>query len=203
VDFRTLSYEFTRNGRRYQLNPLMKEPKLRLASPEEFNAFRDDNTNFFLLTPYPTVKPKAIRMGKVLQVKRRKLIRWIQRKHKHLLRDIRLRQPAKVEPFTIDTGDEQPIRIRPRPHSPLDLEKIKKFIDKNLANGVISESDSSWSAPLVLAVKPNGETRVCVDYRALNAITRKDAHPLPRIDESFTQFFGAIFFTTLDLLSGY
>jgi hypothetical protein len=52
----------------------MKELKLRLASPEEFNAFRDDNTNFFLLTSYPTVKLKIIEMRKMLQVKRRKLI---------------------------------------------------------------------------------------------------------------------------------
>jgi hypothetical protein len=75
MDFRTLSYEFTRNRRRYQLNLLMKELKLRLASPEECNAFRDDNTNFFLLTLYSTVKSKAIGMGKILQVKRQKLIR--------------------------------------------------------------------------------------------------------------------------------
>jgi hypothetical protein len=51
-------------------------------------------------------------------------------------------KPAKLEPFTIDTGDAAPIKLRPRPHSPLDLVKIKEFIDENLANGVISESDS-------------------------------------------------------------
>jgi hypothetical protein len=52
----------------------MKELKLRLASPEEYNAFRDDNTNFFLLILYSIMKLKAIEMRKILQVKRQKLI---------------------------------------------------------------------------------------------------------------------------------
>src|SRR6202165_2941798 len=126
---------------------------------------------------------------------------WIKRKCSNLTGPIG--RPAKLEPFTIDTSDENPIKIRPRPHSPLDLAKIKDFIDENLKSGVISETDSPWSAPLVLATKADSSTRVCVDYRALNQITRKDAHPLPCIDESFTQFNGARYFTMLDLKSGY
>src|ERR1700694_2633163 len=126
---------------------------------------------------------------------------WIKRKCSNLTGPIG--RPAKLEPFTIDTSDENPIKIRPRPHSPLDLAKIKDFIDENLKSGVISETDSPWSAPLVLATKADGSTRGCVDYRALNQISRKDTHPLPRIDESFTQFNGARYFTSLDLKSGY
>src|SRR5215471_17475639 len=42
-----------------------------------------------------------------------------------------------------------------------------------------------------------------LDYRALNRITKKDAHPLPRMDKSMTQFDGAVYFITLDLKSGY
>ena len=53
----------------------------------------------------------------------------------------------------------------------------------------------------MLAAKLDGGTRVCVDYRA--CIMKKDAYPLPRIDESFSQFHGARFFATLDLRSGY
>ena len=109
----------------------------------------------------------------------------------------------RLQPFKIDIGDKEPINIRPRPHSPLDQEKIRAFINENLKNGVISPSQSPWSAPIVLAAKPNGETRVCVDYRALNKATDKDAHPLPRIDESFGLFSGAKYFTSLDLRSGY
>src|SRR5438552_3477298 len=112
-------------------------------------------------------------------------------------------RPAKLEPFNIDTGDHAPIKINPRPYSPVDLAKIKEFIDENIKNGVISESDSPWSFPIVLAAKPGGGTRVCIDYRALNRITRKDAHPLPRIDESLLRFYGMKYFTHIDLRSGY
>ena len=131
----------------------------------------------------------------------RKLLRWMKRKCPELLREIG--RPAKLEPFDIDTGDAKPINIRPRAHSPRDLEKIKEFIDENLKNGVISESESPWSFPLVLAQKPDGGTRVCVDYRALNQVTLKDAHSIPRIDESLLRFFGMKWFSSIDLRSGY
>jgi len=76
-------------------------------------------------------------------------------------------------------------------------------VDENLKNGVISESDSPWSFPIVVATKLDGSPLICIDYRALNEITIKDAHPLPFIDESFLHFHGAKFFTTLDLKSRY
>ena len=115
----------------------------------------------------------------------------------------RLVVQQKLEPFNIDTGDHSPIKVNPCPHSPVDLAKIKEFIDENLKSGVISESDSPWSFLLVLAVKPNGGTRVYVDYRALNRITRKDTHPLSRIDESLLHFYGIKYCMPIDLCSGY
>lgn len=48
-----------------------------------------------------------------------------------------------------------------------------------------------------------GSWRLCVDYHQLNAVTRRDAYPLPRIDESFDALSGSVYFNTLDLLSGY
>ena len=55
----------------------------------------------------------------------------------------------------------------------------------------------------ILVKKPTGAWRICVDYRALNNITTKDAHPFPRIDDSYMQLQGARFFTSLDLQNGY
>ena len=72
-----------------------------------------------------------------------------------------------------------------------------------LKKGIIEESYSPWSSPVVLVTKKNGKTRFCVDYRKLNEITKKDNHPIPRIDDMLDKFQGSQWFTSIDLKSGY
>lgn len=72
-----------------------------------------------------------------------------------------------------------------------------------LQYGVVQSSTSPWAAPIVLVKKKDGTTRFCVDYRKLNNVTRKDAYPLPHIDETLDALSGAKVFSTLDLASGY
>jgi hypothetical protein len=52
-------------------------------------------------------------------------------------------------------------------------------------------------------MKKNGKRRFCVDYRKLNAVTKRDNYPLPRIDELFDSLGGSKWFSSLDLASGY
>ncbi len=56
---------------------------------------------------------------------------------------------------------------------------------------------------MILVRKKDGSYRFCIDYRRLKSITIKDAHPLPRVDDSLDALSGATLFSTLDLSSGY
>lgn len=86
---------------------------------------------------------------------------------------------------------------------PTQYGEVREHITKLLRKGVIKESTSAYASPIVLVQKSAGTLRLCVDYRKLNAKTRRDAFPLPRIDETFDALRGAKFFSTTDLASGY
>ena len=103
----------------------------------------------------------------------------------------------------IDTGSTRPIRCNPRKLSPKKIKIQQELVDKMLEEGQIEHSVSAWSAPTVLVTKKDGTMRFCVDYRRLNNSTKKDAFPLPRIDDSLNSLSGQSWFSTLDLASGY
>eukprot|EP00112_Aurelia_sp_Birch-Aquarium-sp1_P022168 Seg6151.1 transcript_id=Seg6151.1/GoldUCD/mRNA.D3Y31 product="Retrovirus-related Pol polyprotein from transposon 297" protein_id=Seg6151.1/GoldUCD/D3Y31 len=67
-------------------------------------------------------------------------------------------------------------------------EIIDQEVEKMLVKEVISPSVSPWSSPIVLVAKPDGSTRFCIDYR--DNVTKKDAYPLPRVDDTLDHLEG-------------
>jgi len=103
----------------------------------------------------------------------------------------------------IKTADHPPIFSKQYPASPKDQLIKSQETQKLLDRGQIEESNSPWSSPVVLVKKKDNALRFCIDYRRLNAITIKDAFPLPRIDEIFDHLSQAQYFTKFDFKSGY
>lgn len=99
--------------------------------------------------------------------------------------------------------DDAPFKERPRPIHPRDREAVRQHLKELLDAGIIKESESPFSSPVVLVRKKNGSIRLCIDYRKLNARTIKDAYALPNIEETFSALNGAKWFSVMDLKSGY
>jgi hypothetical protein len=111
--------------------------------------------------------------------------------------------PLRKWVHDIDIGDAKPLRKYGRPLTPPEHEAIQEFVNEGLKEGVIEPSDSPWSSPLLPVPKKDGTSRICVDFRALNKLTKSNAYPLPQIDECYHNLAGAKYFTCLDLRSRY
>ncbi|POM77926.1 LOW QUALITY PROTEIN: Hypothetical protein PHPALM_4615 [Phytophthora palmivora] len=103
----------------------------------------------------------------------------------------------------IHTGNEAPIKVRPRRHAQEEHRIIDDNVDEMLHDGVVEEGNGSWGFPVVLVKKKDGSVRFCIDYRRLNAITKRDVYSLPRIDDTLDHLHGARRYTSLDMHSGY
>ncbi len=85
----------------------------------------------------------------------------------------------------------------------IELEEIKKHVQELLNHRVIRPSYSPFDSSIMLVPKKDDTWRMCVDYRALNKITVKNRYPLPHIDELLDQLKNYVYFSKLDLRSGY
>ena len=84
-----------------------------------------------------------------------------------------------------------------------ELKAAKKYILDNLEKGFIVLSSALYVSPILMVRKPNGGLRFCVDFRRLNAITKKDCYPLPLIDEVLQRTSKAKIYTKLDIQQGF
>jgi hypothetical protein len=111
--------------------------------------------------------------------------------------------PTREIQHEIDTGDAKPINL---PYYPLSQEhrvEQENQIRTLLEKGLIRPSASAWGFPVLFVAKPGGKWRMCIDYRMLNNVTRKDAYPLPRIQDCLDDIGKAKRLSKIDLTSGY
>jgi len=102
----------------------------------------------------------------------------------------------------IETGANAPVAAKARKWSVQENEHINKTVQGLLEKGQIEPSMSPWAANPVL-VKQGDKLRFCIDYRALNLVTRKDSHGIGNIDDMLLHLHGVQLMSSLDLASGY
>jgi len=99
--------------------------------------------------------------------------------------------------------DDRPVVYRPYRISYKEREQVRGIIDELKEADIVEDSESPYASPILLVKKKTGDVRMCVDYRELNKKTVPDKYPLPRIDDQLDRLHGNIYFTSLDLFSGY
>ncbi|KAL4326013.1 hypothetical protein GQ457_11G028360 [Hibiscus cannabinus] len=112
--------------------------------------------------------------------------------------------PVRGHDHRIRLIDEQAV-VKAKPYRYLASQKdeIERLIKEMLESGVIRDSNSAFSSPIVMVKKKDDSWRMCVDYRRLNQLTIKDKFPMPIIEELLDELGKARVFSKLDLRSGY
>ncbi len=131
---------------------------------------------------------------------------------KEVLRELMLKWPtvctneigqSSIIKHRIITNDEVPVRKRPYKLSREKQQFVDAEIQGLLDKKIIRPSISPYASPVVVVPKKDGGSRLCVDYRGLNAKTHLDAYPMPQIQDILESLHGTTVFSTLDLKTGY
>ena len=82
-------------------------------------------------------------------------------------------------------------------------EALKEFIEKNLNTGFIQPTSSPHGTPVLFVKKKDGSLHLCVDFRGLNRISKKDRYPLPLISDLLDSPRKARVYSKIDLRHAY
>ena len=83
------------------------------------------------------------------------------------------------------------------------LQKVKEYLEENLKKGFISPSSAPYASPALFVVKSNESLRFCVNYRKLNAVTKRNRYSIPLIEETLARVTGCKYLTKLNIIAAF
>lgn len=167
---------------------------------EQFSEIKNEPEKEVGVNFLEKVEESLIRIGNVDRTTRQQCISLIQKFGSCVSTSIKELGRTDAVSMSIRCTSEEPIVYWLAEPERRVLRGIVKDL---LATGIIQESCSPYASPVILIKKGNGDYRMCVDFRKLNAITVKDKYPMPRIEDQIDKLGDNRYFTGLDLASGY
>ncbi|GJR49310.1 putative reverse transcriptase domain-containing protein [Tanacetum coccineum] len=111
--------------------------------------------------------------------------------------------PTRLVEFQIDLIlGVAPIARAPYRLAPSKMKELAGQLQELSNKGFIRPSSSSWGAPVLFVMKKDGSFWMCINYRELNKLTKKNCYPLPRIDDLLDQLQRSSVYSKIDLRSG-
>ena len=103
----------------------------------------------------------------------------------------------------VDVGNADPIKQHPYRVNPEKRRLLRQEVEYMLKNDLIERSYSAWSSPCILVPKTDKTFRFCTDFRKVNALTKPDSYPLPRIEDCIDRIGYSKYVSKFDMLKGY
>ena len=170
-----------------------------ILEPE--NEFEDQGPELETLNSLQKETVKDVKVSQDLSEQQQVDVRALLEEYKDIFTDVPSITNLGEHGIQLTTTEPIKGKMYPLPHAM--RETLDKEIDNMLAMGVIEESSAAYASPVVMVKKPDGSTRVCIDYRKLNSVTVFDPEPMPTAEEIFAKLAGDRFFSKFDLSKGY
>ena len=87
--------------------------------------------------------------------------------------------------------------------NPEETKELQRQVEELMGKGYVRESMNPCAVPMLLVPKQDGTWRMCIDCRAINNITIKYRHPIPRLDDKLDELYDSCIFSKIHLKNGY
>ena len=121
----------------------------------------------------------------------------------HESKSKRLNQTDLIEHEIVLKPEARPVKQRGYPVSEKMEQNIQAQLDTLIEQDVVEPSFSEWNNPVVMVKKSSGEYRMCIDFRQVNDLSKKDSYSTPHMESILNKLKRARYITTIDLKSAF